>query len=126
MINYADETFYTGSYLSGREAVIDTASFDYYVRKATLEIKQYTFFNISDSSIPDEVKMCCCEVAEAFYKNEQQSNNSNITSEKVGSYSVTYADKEKTKELFKNECYEIISRWLLLTGFMYQGGGYVY
>ena len=41
LMNYADENFYTESYLCGKEAVINTA-FDFYARKATAHIKPRT------------------------------------------------------------------------------------
>ena len=61
-MNYADFDFYTSEYLCGKEAVIDTASFNFYARKATQKIKQYTF-DIVPKDVPQCVKMCCCEVA---------------------------------------------------------------
>ncbi len=118
MTNYADYAYYTGTYGG---AVIDAASFDLHARKATQIIKQYTFGNIVETSLPDEIKMCCCELAEAFLKHDLEKVKGNITSEKVGECSVSYMDKEKAEINFKSECYEIIYRWLAMTGLLYRG-----
>ena len=64
-MNYADENFYTESYLCGKEAVINTA-FDFYSRKASTVIRTFTGNNIDENNIPEYVKMCCCEVAESL------------------------------------------------------------
>ena len=119
---YADHSFYTASYLVGKEAVIDTASFAYYARKATQIIKQNTFGNINESSIPDEVKMCCCELAEhLFTQAELVKSNNGIASEKVGEYSVSYVDVEKAKTTNVEVINSTINSWLLMTGLLYRG-----
>ena len=69
-MNYADENFYTESYLCGKEAVINIA-FDFYSRKASTVIRTFTGNNIDENNIPECVKMCCCEVAESFFRYEK-------------------------------------------------------
>jgi hypothetical protein len=118
MTNYADSVYYTNTY---KGAVIDTASFDLYARKATQIIKRYTFNRVAENSIPDDVKMCCCELAETIYKHEKTEDNGNIASEKVGEYSVSYVDKEKAEQMFEGKCYKIITQWLAMTGLLYRG-----
>ena len=59
MTNYATQSDYT-AYLSGKEVVIDTASFDFYSRKATQLINTATFGRIVE--VTDEIKMCCCRI----------------------------------------------------------------
>jgi hypothetical protein len=123
MTNYADITFYTGTYLAGKEAVIDTASFAFYARAASQIIKRFTFGNINETiTIIDEVKMCCCELTERLYATEKQRKEANgKTSEIVGEYSVSY---EKLIDIRANgdlESYQIIQNWLLMTGLMYRG-----
>jgi hypothetical protein len=117
MTNYADFAYYTDTY---KGAVLDTASFDLYARKATQIIKQYTFNRVNDNNIPDDVKMCCCELAEEINKHDK-ANTGNIASEKVGEYSVTYVDKEKAEELNSGKCTDIIYNWLAMTGLLYRG-----
>lgn len=117
MTNYADFAYYTGTY---KGAVIDTASFDQYARKATQEIKKYTFNRIQDGSIPDEAKMCCCELAELLYKSDQE-DTKGIASEKVGEYSVSYVAPEAKEKLLNYSIQDIIYNWLSVTGLLYRG-----
>jgi hypothetical protein len=117
MTNYANFAYYTGTY---KGAVIDTASFDLNSRKATLIIRQHTFNRIPENNIPDEVKMCCCELAELLYKQDIE-DKGNISSEKVGDYSVSYENSTDRKNLADGKAIEIINNWLLVTGLLYRG-----
>lgn len=117
MTNYADYEYYTGTY---KGAVIDAASFDTYARKATQTIKQYTFSRITDDNVPDDAKMCCCEVAEAIFKSDQQ-DTEGIVSEKVGEYSVSYVSPEAKEKLLNYSIRRIIYNWLAMTGLLYRG-----
>jgi hypothetical protein len=117
MTTYADYAYYTDTY---KGAVIDAASFPLYARKATQKIKLHTFSRISEDNIPDEAKMCCCELAEAIYKHEA-TDNGNVASEKVGEYSVSYVDRQKLDEMHNEKCAEIINNWLVMTGLLYRG-----
>lgn len=116
--------FYTSDYLMGRQAVIDTALFPFYARKATQVIKQYTFDNIDENKpILDAVQMCCCEVAEYLYTDEQQSKNQSngILSEKVGEFSITYESSKSKDDYKKSVIKGIIYTWLADTGYLYRG-----
>lgn len=117
MINYADSTYYTGTYKGG---VIDTASFDLYARKATLEIKKNTFGRIDDTDIPDEVKMCCCELAEAIYKADK-SRHSGKTAEKTGEASVSYESDTNIDIKLEKDTVKTVYNWLADTGLLYRG-----
>jgi hypothetical protein len=117
MTNYADYAYYTGTY---KGAVIDAASFDLHARKATQTIKQYTFSRITDDNVPDDAKMCCCEVAEAIFKSDQQ-DTEGIVSEKVGEYSVSYVSPEAKEKLLNYSIRRIIYNWLAMTGLLYRG-----
>lgn len=120
-MNYANNTYYTETYLVGKEAVIDAASFDFYARKATQIIKQNTFNRVDDSSIPEEVKMCCCELAELAYKAEKDKIKANVSSEKVGSYSVEYKAPEKIEQEYNTGVNTALYSWLVMTGLLYRG-----
>jgi hypothetical protein len=117
MTNYVDYAYYTGTY---KGAVIDTASFDLYARKATREIKKYTLNQIPDGIIPDDVKMCCCEIAEVIHKDDQE-DTKGIASEKVGEYSVSYVSLEAKEKLLSISIRSIIYNWLAMTGLLYRG-----
>lgn len=118
MTNYADFAYYQDTY---KGAVLDAASFDLYARKATRIIKQYTFGRVKDDGIPEVVKMCCCELAEAEYKHEKSGDNGNIASEKVGDYSVSYISKETQEQQHNSKVYKILALWLADTGLLYRG-----
>jgi len=91
---YADAEFYTGQYLLGRKPVIG-AGFDYYARSASRIMNHFSFGRIDKlGELTDDIRMCCCEVAELCYTQEKnQRAAGGKTSEKNGTYSVTYSDK---------------------------------
>ena len=68
---YASESYYIGVYLCGKEPDI-SAAFNFYAMQATSLMKQYTLDNVDENDIPEEVKMCCCELAENIFKAEQE------------------------------------------------------
>ena len=120
MTNYADLNFYENEYLDGKEAVIDTASFNNFARSATQLIKQYTFDSIDEGNIPEEVSMCCCELAELIFDNTNVSSGK-IASEKVGELSVSYESSETLLKSFGLETKNIIYKWLGNTGYLFRG-----
>lgn len=117
MTNYADYAYYTATYGG---AVIDTASFNLYAGKATQKIKLYTFGRILETDIPDEAKMCCCELAELIFRAEQE-DTKGIASEKVGEHSVTYVSPEAREKQLMASTVSIINTWLAMTGLLYRG-----
>ena len=116
-----DYEFYSKNFLAGRGAVIDSASFPFWERKASNEVRKYTFGNINETKpIPEDVKLCVCEVAEILFKNEKEGRTDGVLSEKVGEYSVTYANKDSAEAL-NSKIAQTIRTWLLPTGLMYCG-----
>lgn len=121
MINYADETFYKSNYLCGKQAVI-TAAFDYYARQATQIIRQYTFDRIDTDNVAEEVKMCCCDIAELIFNSEQADSKScGVTSATVGDVSESYESAESRRQLMSQEINTAIKTWLSGTGLLYRG-----
>lgn len=121
---YADEQFYNESYLLGRKPVIGTG-FPFYAQQASQTIDQYTFGRlkaIHEEDIPEEVRMCCCELAEMGFRQEkQQKESGGKTSEKIGTYSVSYGTVQETSALIAQEKRSVILKWLANTGLCYQG-----
>lgn len=117
MTTYADLTYYTETY---KGAVLDAASFDLYAGIATHTIKLYTFNRVDENNIPDEVKKCCCELSELYYKSGQE-DTKGVASEKVGEYSISYVNPETREKLLNASTVSIIYRWLALTGLLYRG-----
>ena len=123
MTNYADYAYYTGTY---KGAVIDTASFDLYARKATQTIKKYTFNRVNEDNILDDVKMCCCELAEyLFHKGtadqDTEADVKGLSSETTGGHSVSYESAEARERAHNNIIKGIIYNWLAMTGLLYRG-----
>lgn len=122
-MNFADEGFYKNAYLQGRAAVI-TVAFAYYARLATAEIKRYTFDRVDEDNIPEEVSMCCCEIAELVFRREQTSNDSRsdgVSSESVQGWSRSYESAESRRQSFDTSVKNCVCRWLGGTGLLYRG-----
>ena len=120
---YADDDFYQNTYLAGRAPIIRTG-FSFYAREASRILDQYTFGRLTElSGIPDEVKLCCCELAELGYQQEAKAKQTEggKTSEKVGTYSVTFASEQDSKQAAAMQTRRILAKWLGNTGLLYQG-----
>ena len=122
MISYTTVEYYTDKYLMGRQAVIDAAVFPFYAQKATQRIKQYTGDNI-DETLPfiDEVQMCCCELAEYLYKQDNKDHDEDVQSEKKGEWSATYVSGQTAEDIKQSTIKGIIYNWLAMTGLLYRG-----
>lgn len=120
MTVFADENFYKEEYLCGRKAVIDTA-FNFYARKATQIIKNYCGEDVDVVIAGDRIKLCCCELAELLYTDEQSGSQSGISSESVGDMSVSYESTESTKQLLHKNIKSVVYSYLADTGLLYRG-----
>ena len=81
---YADYSFYTGNYYGSK---ISEEQWNYYSEKAS------DFLSASfdtDSVTSETLAKACCACAEVYYSEDESSEN--ISSEKVGDYSVTYSE----------------------------------
>lgn len=121
-MSYADEGFYTDRYLLGRKPVI-SAGFDFYSRQASQVIDSYTFGRLKQTAkIPEAARLCCCELAEAEFSREKQKMDSGgKTSEKIGTYSVSFASSGESDSAYAGEQEAIVMKWLGGTGLCYQG-----
>lgn len=119
---YADEEYYKDKYLIERKPVIGTG-FQFYARLASCVIDQYTFGRLKDgTAIPDAVQMCCCELAEHGFQTEKTRKASGgKTSEKVGTYSVSFASEQERAGMMAKEQRDIVLKWMADTGLCYQG-----
>ena len=121
---YADDNFYKEKYLLGRKPVISTG-FLFYARHASQTIDQYTFGRLKDleeADLPEDIKMCCCELAESEFRYEKQKKDSGgKTSEKIGTYSVTFEGASESFKSASSERRSIVMKWLAHTGLCYQG-----
>jgi hypothetical protein len=120
---YADDVFYKDTYLLGRKPVI-SAGFGFYARSASKIMNSLTFGRIDKlSELTEDIQMCCCELAERCYINEKERKTAGgKTSEKNGTYSVTYSDKTiSDTEISTADANRIMNKWLSETGLLYRG-----
>jgi len=118
---YADSTFYTDKYLLGRSEVVPLAEFGFWARKASTFIDVSTFDRLQGAVVPESVKMCACEIAEAYWTDEQANSLTAKRSESVGAYSVSYADQTQKQEDFSERLRVILVRWLGNSELLYRG-----
>ena len=117
-----DYTFYSKTYLLGREAVIDATSFPFWERKASNDVRKYTFGNINENgTIPEVVQLCVCEVAEYLYSCDKNKRNEYLSSEKVGESSESYIDGKTVAQIQQSTIKGIIYNWLAYTNWLYCG-----
>lgn len=119
---YADDKFYTEKYLLGRKPVISTG-FPFYARQASQLIDQYTFGQLKDlTELPEDVRMCCCELAEAEFRREKlQKDSGGKVSEHIGTYSVSFESAQESDAAIGRERRGVVLKWLADTGLCYQG-----
>lgn len=124
MKQYADTCFYNDKYLCGRSEVIPASEFSYWSMQASSEIRKRTFGNVDQmESIPDDVQMCCCEVAERLYRQESARGDNGMILQSYGNdgETGTFKTDEFSREAIDKSIDNIIRRWLLHTGLMYCG-----
>lgn len=123
MTVYADYKFYTDEYLAGRSASVTEADFTYYARSASKVIDTYTFGNIDAENVPEEVRMCCCELAEQAYKADtsQAASKQGVASESVQGWSQSYESTQARQETARIAQRDCIYKWLSGTGLLYSG-----
>jgi hypothetical protein len=118
VLNYTDYVYYQNTY---KGDLIPSNKFELYSRKATQYIKINTFERIDELDIPDEVKMCCCELAELEYKSDNIAKTDGVTSEKVGEYSVSYESTQTIRDNKQKDMRNVLKLWLANTGLLYRG-----
>ena len=107
---YVEYNFYKETY-QGKVSSVDFPRLEI---QASSIVDLYTFNRIGE---PDEkVKFAVCELVDYMHDLEG-TGNKEIASEKVGTYSVTYVEKETVQDKQKN----IVKKWLGLSGLMYRG-----
>lgn len=119
---YAAEQDYQNEYLMGRKPVIRTG-FDFYARQASQVIDVYTFGRLKNlPEVPEPVRLCCCELAEAICQQEKQNREAaGKASEKVGTYSVSFSSAAEARQAADREQRGTVMKWLADTGLCYQG-----
>ena len=123
MTVYADYNYYTTEYLAGKSAAVAEADFPYYARQASATINQYTHGNIDENNVPEEARLCCCELVEAMNAANlsEASQKAGVSSESVQGWSQSYESSEARETAFRSSQRECIYKWLGGTGLLYSG-----
>lgn len=124
MKNYADTGFYKNQYLLGRTPKIPDAEFPYWAMLASGEIRQRTFNRVDDlGGIPDEVGMCCCEIAEKMYSVESVKDENGMILQSYGNdgETGTYKTDDLSESGVRRSITRIVRKWLGNTDLMYCG-----
>lgn len=112
---YADYDFYVGQYFG---TAITENDFPRLSLRASQFLDYYTMNRAKDYTQDDAVKYACCAVAEAYLAVEQSQAKRGISSESVGSYSVSYRDDQTANSALANAA----KQYLAFTGLLYRGG----
>lgn len=115
-----DYSFYQNNFYGN---LIPMEVFDKYGNKATSILKSRIYNNIPNEYL-NEVKMVCCEIAEILYnqtKIKESVSNGNITSERVGDYSITKDNSNMLSQSYVNGLIETELERLYYTGLVYTG-----
>lgn len=121
---FADKEFYETVYLSGRAPLIPLDEFTFWARKASDRINRN---KIELEEIPEYLSMCVCEVAEAYFLDNEKRFMAMTPSESVGTYSKGAMPnlRQESKEL-RAQINQIINDHLANTplhnDFVYRGG----
>ena len=123
MTVYADNKFYTDEYLAGKSAAVTAADFPYYARQASAVIDRYTHGNINSDDVPEQVRYCCCELAEIMCRSDSSkaSKKDGISSESVQGWAQSYESSESRRNALRSSPKECIYKWLSNTGLLYSG-----
>ena len=124
-MSYADYTFYSTTYLG---TAIASADFARLALRASQVIDNSTFNRAAAIVTADEddetialIQMATCAVAEEIQTQESSGSIDGVTSERVGSYAVTFGANSRAM-LSNEEKQERAARFYLAqTGLMYRG-----
>lgn len=120
---YANEEYYFNEYLAGKDSTIPSGSFSYYARKASRQIDRYTYGRLQTVwEVTDDVKECCCEIAEYLYSCDQQEiRTGGLVSYSNDGESGTFDTASYTKKEKNAKVRSAIRNYLADTGLLYQG-----
>lgn len=90
--------------LGGKQVEKSFNLLEYRAEKSIDEMSSNRFKELSKEKYPQELKLCVYELIDILHSE----NNASLTSESVGSYSVTYQSSKESKKAKKN----IINQYL--------------
>ena len=121
MTIYADYSYYQSAFGGN---IIPEADFSRCALLATVYINRVTFGRIDADNVDEKIKMACCSAAEVYFSSGQTTIKamSGISSETVGSYSVSYStNSAEVRKSSEQAVYNAVKDWLGDTGLMYRG-----
>lgn len=122
MTEHIKYEFYKTEYLIGKKAVIDEASFAFYIRQALKTLMRYAPSLSDISELPECAMLCACEIAEVIYKNDEaERKHGGISSESVGGWSQSYESTDTAMQNQQKKIKGIVYKWLSGTGLLYRG-----
>lgn len=124
MTIYADKNFYLDQYLSGKGPTIPIDEIEYWLAQASRKINRRAFGKTDVlQEVPDEVKMCCCAVAEKLYQFESAKSENGMVLQSYGNdgETATYKTTDMSESAISSKVLEIIEEWLMPTGLLYCG-----
>lgn len=121
---YTDEQFYLNQYLFGKEPTIPIDDITYWLAQASRKINRRAFGRTDAlQEVPDEVKMCCCVVAEKLYQFESAKGENGMVLQSYGNDgdTATYKTTDMSELAISEKVLDIIEEWLMPTGLLYCG-----
>ena len=118
MVSYTTYIFYEKTYKGN--TIPDKSTFDRLVIPASAYIKNITHNNIDENNVLECVEYATCSVADVLYKQETI-DESNISSESVGSHSRSFGNAKKSDKDREMEKYKKAKLYLAHTGLLYGG-----
>lgn len=121
---YANEQFYLNEYLLGKEPTIPIDDITYWLAQASRKINRRAFGRTDAlQEVPDEVKMCCCAVAEKLYHFESAKGENGMVLQSYGNDgdTATYKTTDMSELAISEKVLDIIEEWLMPTGLLYCG-----
>ena len=93
---------------------LEDTPFHLFEYKAEMEINKYTFNRLEElQKIPQEVKMCAYELINLMYIQSKISEHSDISSENIDGYSVSYSkETTETQKTYNDKIKSIITTCL--------------
>ena len=120
-MSYADFTYYQNTYLG--TLIADTA-FPQLALRASAVIDRITFNRAEDETVVaniNSIKMAMCAVAEELQKQDSADGADGITSETIGSHSVSYAANSQRAKSNQSKLENAARLWLDGTYLMFSG-----
>lgn len=124
-VAYVEYEYYDETYLG---TAIAEADFPRLALRASAEIDRLTFERAGavveaddDEETIDKIQMAACAIADELQRSDEAGGSDNITSERVGNYSVSYGSKSSAAQSLEQKVFKSARLYLWNTGLMFKG-----